>query len=157
MITLYTDAPSRENHFYKITYQLLERPVITYRSDLNGISWKRISELMEKVGWDLRRPEELRLAFKKSTYLRIAFAGDRIVGFGRTIDDGKFYGMIVDLVVDPDFQGRGIGSRILRELREEMKGFKIISLRAASGKHDFYLKRGWKKSNSAFSWKSGAG
>ena len=110
---------------------------------------------MEAVGWDQRRPKELRLAFKKSTYVRIAYDGDRIFGIGRTVDDGKSYGMIVDLVVDPDFQNRGIGSKILQELREEMKGYKIISLRSAPGKHDFYLRQGWKKSHSAFSWKSG--
>ena len=99
--------------------------MIEYHADLRGVSWKRISELMEAVGWDQRQPEELRLAFKKSTYLRIAYDRDRIVGFGRTVDDGKYYGMIVDLVVDPDFQGRGIGSKILRELQEEMQGYKI--------------------------------
>ena len=130
--------------------------MIEYRADLKDISWKRISELLEAVGWDQRNPEELRLAFEKSTYIRIAYDGNRIVGFGRTVDDGKFYGMIVDLVVDPSFQGRGIGSTILRELREEMRGYKIISLRAAPGKQGFYLKQGWKKSNSAFSWKSGS-
>jgi aralkylamine N-acetyltransferase len=129
--------------------------MITYQADLGGVCWRKISELMEDVGWDQRQPEELRLAFERSTYVRIAYDRDRIVGFGRTVDDGKYYGMIVDLVVDPDFQGRGIGSKILRELQEEMQGYKIISLRAAPGKQDFYLKQGWKKSNAAFSWKSG--
>lgn len=82
--------------------------------------------------------------------VRIAYYGEKIVCFGRTVDDGKYYGMIVDLVVDPDFQGSGIGSKILRELRDEMRGYKIIGLRAAPGMQDFYLKQGWKKSNSAF-------
>ena len=111
---------------------------------------------METVGWDHRLPGDLRTAFEKSTHVRIAYYEDIIVGFGRTVDDGRYYGMIVDLVVDPDFQGGGIGSIMLRELREEMRGYKIVSLRAAPGKQNFYLKRGWRKSNSAFSWKGGA-
>jgi GNAT superfamily N-acetyltransferase len=95
---------------------------------------------------------DLRQAFEKSTYVRIAYDQDKIVGAGRTVDDGKYYGMIVDLVVDPDYQGQGIGSTILHQLREEMAGFRVIGLRAASGKRDFYLKHGWKKSESAFHW-----
>jgi aralkylamine N-acetyltransferase len=133
----------------KYSYNL-EEPMIQYQADLNGVSWNRISELMEAVGWDQRCPEELRQAFGKSTYVRIAYDGNKIIGFGRTVDDGRYYGMIVDLVVDPEFQGRGIGSKILRELQEEMTGYKIISLRAAPGMQDFYLKQGWKKSKSAF-------
>lgn len=120
--------------------------------DLSGVCWKRISELIKAVGWPQRSPEDLKNAFEKSTYIRIAYNQDTIVGFGRTVDDDKYYGMIVDLVVAPDFQGKGIGSIILQELKDEMKGFYIIGLMAAPGKHDFYHKQGWKKSNSAFHW-----
>ena len=125
---------------------------IDYRSDISQVSWERISELIEAVGWPYRPPGDLQQAFGKSTYVRIAYHQDQIVGFGRTADDGKYYGMIVDLVVAPDFRGRGIGSTILRRLREEMRGFCIISVVAAPGKGDFYLRQGWKQSTSAFHW-----
>ena len=125
---------------------------IDYRSDISEVPWERISELIEAVGWPHRPPRDLKQAFEKSTYVRVAYHQDQIVGFGRTADDGKYYGMVVDLVVSPDFQGRGIGSTILRQLREEMAGFSIVSLVAAPGKKDFYLKRGWKQSTSAFHW-----
>ena len=125
---------------------------IRYENEVSGVSWERVSELFEAVGWDKSPPENLKQAFEKSTYVRIAYHQDKIVGVGRTVDDGKYYGMIVDLVVEPDYQERGIGSTILEQLRDEMAGFRIISLRAAKGKHGFYLKRGWKKSNSAFHW-----
>jgi len=118
----------------------------------SGICWQRISELIKIVGWPNRTPAELKQAFEKSSYVRIAYHKAKIVGFGRTADDGKYYGMIVDLVVDPAFQGNGIGSTILRELKDEMKGYYIICLTAAPGKMDFYLKYGWKKSDSAFHW-----
>ncbi|MDP6776513.1 MAG: GNAT family N-acetyltransferase [Candidatus Latescibacteria bacterium] len=125
---------------------------IRYVSDTSGVCWQRISDLFEAVGWEKSHPEDLEQAFRKSTYVRVAYHQDKIVGVGRTVDDGKYYGMIVDLVVDPAYQGRGIDSTILQQLREEMAGFRIVSLRAARGKHDFYLKHGWKKSESAFHW-----
>ena len=64
--------------------------------------------------------------------------------------------MIVDLGVGPVYQGKGIGSTILQQLREEMMDFYIICLTAAPGKPNFYQKRGWKKSGSAFHWSNSA-
>jgi GNAT superfamily N-acetyltransferase len=58
----------------------------------------------------------------------------------------------VDLIVHPNYQGRGIGKRILRELRDEMSEFVFTTLTAAYGKHGFYLKQGWKRQASAFIW-----
>ena len=113
--------------------------------------------MFEIVGWGKRPAEDLKRAFEKSTHVRIAYHQEMIVGVGRTVDDGKYYGMVVDLAVDPDYQRKRIGSAILEQLREEMVGFWIISLRAAEGKHDFYLKRGWKRSKSAFHWSHKAG
>ncbi len=125
---------------------------ILYKNKDSGVCWERVSELFEAVGWGRRSPGDLKQAFEKSTYVRIAYHRERIVGVGRTVDDGRYYGMIVDLVVDPDYQRKGIGSTILEQLREEMAGFLIISLTAAPDKYRFYLERGWKRSKSAFHW-----
>ena len=125
---------------------------IRFINNLYGICWHRVSELIVSVGWPYRNPAELKQAFAKSSYIRFAYHNDNLVGFGRTVDDGKYYGMIVDLIVDPAFQGQGIGSTILCDLKAEMKGYYIISLTAAPEKLDFYHNQGWKKSNSAFHW-----
>ena len=52
---------------------------ILYRSELSGVSWEKISELIEAVGWSQRPPEDLRQAFEKSTFLSIAYHRDNIV------------------------------------------------------------------------------
>ena len=66
---------------------------------------------------------ELRHAFQTSTYVRIAYDNEKIVGFGRTVDDGQYYALIVDLLVDPEYQRKGIGSTILKELGKDLDGF----------------------------------
>lgn len=81
-----------------------------------------------------------------------AFADQQLVGFGRTVDDGRFYALIVDLVVAPAFQGKGIGSRILTELRDVLESYYFTTLTSAVGKEGFYLKQGWSPQKTAFIW-----
>lgn len=60
--------------------------------------------------------------------------------------------MIVDLVIDPKIQGKGVGSRLLKEIQESMGGYEFLTLTAAVGKDRFYEKQNWKKQTSAFIW-----
>jgi predicted N-acetyltransferase YhbS len=68
------------------------------------------------------------------------------------MDDGHFYGMLVDVVVKPDRQQTGLGREIVTYLREQLAGFKFITLTAAPGKDAFYLKLGWLRQATAMIW-----
>ena len=125
---------------------------LRYANNMEGISWERVSEIFTAVGWGQRDPGDLRRCFERSSFVRLAIDGDQIVGFGRSMDDGRYYGMIVDLVIDPAYQRKGIGSRMLSELREAMSNFIFLTLTAATGQDDFYHKQGWKRQKSAFIW-----
>ena len=114
--------------------------------------WTRVSELFEAVGWGLRPPELIAQAFEQSTFVRAAFVGDKLIGFGRTVDDGQYYGLIVDLVVDPDHQGHGVGSRLLKELRDCLKSYRFCTLTSAPGREGFYIRQGWRRQSSSFIW-----
>lgn len=114
--------------------------------------WERMSELFQTVGWGRRSPDEIEHAFRCSSFARFAYCDGDLIGFGRTVDDGKYYALIVDLVIDPGFQGRGIGKRILAELRDSLDGFLFTTLTAAPGKDQFYLGHGWKRQTTAFIW-----
>jgi len=61
-----------------------------------GISWIEVAALFTAVGWDSRHPDGARAAFERSTHKAFAFEDGELIGFGRTIDDGKFYATIVD-------------------------------------------------------------
>jgi GNAT superfamily N-acetyltransferase len=87
--------------------------------------------------------------------VRIAYDNEKIIGFRRTVDDGQYYALIVDLVVDPKYQGRGIGTTILGELKDDLDGYIFTSLTAAIGKESFYQKQGWKKQVYAYFWPRG--
>jgi aralkylamine N-acetyltransferase len=125
---------------------------IEYQNDLVGVDWQRVSALFKLVGWGARNPSEIRAAFEKSSYVRFAYADDVIVGFGRTVDDGKYYALIVDLAIDPQYQGQGIGSNILLYLQESLEKYAFTTLTSAVGKEQFYLKQGWQVQKTSFIW-----
>ena len=125
---------------------------IRYSSNIENIAWREVVDLFNTVGWGPCTPSEIERAFRMSTYVRIAYSGDKIVGFGRTVDDGKYYALIADLIIDPKYQGRGIGTRILKELRDALKDYIFTSLIAAPGKDSLYVQEGWLRQKSAFMW-----
>ena len=75
------------------------------------------------------------------------YENENLVGFGRIICDGIVHALILDLIVDPEFQNKGIGGLILDKLVEKCKQHQIrdIQLFCAIGYSSFYEKRGFKK------------
>lgn len=118
--------------------------------DLNTINWKDISELFQLVNWGIRQPEDIKNAFKKSSVSCFIKYKSRVVGFGRTVDDGKYYALLVDVVVHPEYQTKGIGTQIVNEIKNRLNGYNFITLTSALNKEGFYEKLGWKKQKSAY-------
>jgi len=89
--------------------------------------------------------DEIRAAIAGSWYAVSAYDGGKLVGCGRTISDGLHHALVVDIIVDPDYQGRGIGGEILKRIVAECRSHNIrdIQLFAAKGKAGFYEKHGF--------------
>lgn len=117
---------------------------------LDLVNWKRISELFVLVGWGTREPKEIEKSFRTSSVICFVKDENEIIGFGRTVDDGKYYALLVDIVIHPNHQSKGIGKSIVNELRNRLEGYEFITLTAAPQKEGFYQKIGWKKQKSAY-------
>jgi GNAT superfamily N-acetyltransferase len=105
-------------------------------------------ELFQTTGWNENyrlSPAELMRALCSSWYVLGAYEGKRLVGFGRLVSDGVVHAMIYDLIVLPEYQGRGIGGDILEKLVDKCweTGVRDIQLFCARGKRKFYEKRGF--------------
>jgi len=104
--------------------------------------------LFESTGWNeayLLDGEQIYEALQHSWYSVSAYEGDCLVGFGRVLSDGVLHGLIVELIVLPGYQGRGIGGDILNMLvrRCQAEGIRDIQLFCARGKAGFYEKYGF--------------
>jgi GNAT superfamily N-acetyltransferase len=102
--------------------------------------------LFHAVGWPTSaRGERLGRAIAASWHAVSAYDGDRLVGMGRTISDGAIHALLADVIVDPEWQGRGVGRGIMRRLlaRCEEAGIEATQLFAATGKAPFYARLGF--------------
>lgn len=88
--------------------------------ELTGAGLNAVLPLYAAVGWTnyTDRPEMLRQAFEHSLLVLGAYEGNRLVGLLRAVGDGFSVVLIQDLLVLPDCQRRGIGTKLVRALME---------------------------------------
>ena len=107
-------------------------------------------ELFETTGWNTKyelNKDELYIALKNSWYTISVYDETQLIGFGRMICDGIVHALILDVIILPERQGEGIGTKIMDKLTAKCKKHKIrdIQLFSAKDKAGFYEKLGFEK------------
>lgn len=87
-------------------------------------------------------PDKTRDALSKTMNVT-AYDGDRLVGCLRILTDGYYFGTITEMLVLPDYQGRGIGSRLLALAKEHTPS--MLYFGAQPGNEAFFEKNGCRK------------
>jgi ribosomal protein S18 acetylase RimI-like enzyme len=79
-----------------------------------------IVNLYESVGWTsyLERVDTLREAYANSLCVLGAYDSENLVGILRAVGDGKTIVFIQDILVLPEYQRQGIGSKLLQAVME---------------------------------------
>lgn len=112
--------------------------------------------LIEAVGWGKSNLEQIELALKNTIYSISVEIDGKIIGMGRIIGDGARVFYIQDVVIHPNYQGRGIGTTIMENLMAFFEKFSIsdcnimVGLMSAKGKECFYERFGFKKRPNEF-------
>lgn len=115
----------------------------------NALCYEDYCKLRESVAWLLFSKEQTQNALNHSLYTVIAVDDHQTIGMGRLIGDGMYY-MIADIVVQPNYQKQGIGSKMIRMIMEYVDqktpigGRSTVQLIAEKGKEAFYEKMGFK-------------
>ncbi len=111
--------------------------------------YESYANLRLSVGWKIFCKVQMEEALSRSCYSVLAKLNDEVVGMGRAVGD-SMYLTIVDVIVNPKYQGQHIGATIIKRLVNEIEsnipkdGRVLISLISASGKEEFYVKQGFK-------------
>lgn len=121
--------------------------MITIKENVNNVN--EFNSLFDAVGWGSYEDDVSMNALKNTIYSVSVYDEDRIIGFGRLIGDGFCYIYIHDVVVDPKYQSKKIGTIIMNKLLEEIEKLKSnnpyirVYLGASKGKEGFYRKFGF--------------
>lgn len=86
--------------------------------ELTTFDLEVLLDLYNSVGWTnyTRAPEMLRKAYENSLLTLGAYDGDQLAGIIRTVGDGYSVVFIQDILVFPEYQRKGIGTQLLREI-----------------------------------------
>ena len=121
---------------------------IILSSDITAVDWNQLAQVFELAPLGKRNPETLHITFQNSGVRCFVFDDSILIGAGRAITDGVNYAVIFDVVLLPEFQGKGIGKQIMQYLAEHAKA-KNILLHSVPGKEGFYEKLGYRKMKTA--------
>lgn len=105
--------------------------------------------LRESVGWAKIEEKRARTGIENSAYLVAAKEGGKAVGTARVVSDGGYVYYIADVMVRPEFQGRGIGKTMMEMIMEYIRGgvgegeHVMACLMAAKGRESFYRQFGF--------------
>lgn len=117
---------------------------LLYKEDLNNIDWACVPRLLEMVGMSFTEVETHRISFENSYAVIFVFDDKKMIGIGRLISDGVRQSALYDIAIDPNYQGLGIGRKIVERLMLKTPNCNFI-LYASPGKEDFYRKLNFKK------------
>ena len=96
-------------------------------------------ELRKKAGWTEFPVEEAKACVENAYMVLCVRDDERAVGVVRLLWDGGYVAFLSDLIVDPGYQGQGIGRElvetVIRKIKEEMKpGYKVkLTLNSSKG------------------------
>ncbi len=94
--------------------------------------------------WATGRPRAVVEASIKNSLNFGAYQQGLQVGFGRVITDCTTFAYLADIIVFPEFQGRGVGKAIVQAMVEhpQLQGIRLMMLRTRDA-HGLYEKFGF--------------
>jgi ribosomal protein S18 acetylase RimI-like enzyme len=115
--------------------------VIEYTTDLEGVEPGHLDGFF--VDWPKPPSAERHLEILHgSSHVVLAREGVRVVGFVTAISDGVLSAYIPLLEVLPDYQGRGIGTELVRRLLAGLGGLYMVDLSCDEDVVPFYERLG---------------
>ena len=117
--------------------------------DHSEVDWDDLSELYRIAPLGEKSPADLSTVFSNSRFKCFVYLNNSLVGAGRALADGVDCSYLCDVAVDPEYQGQGLGKRVIEKLVALSGGHKKIILYANPGAEGFYAKLGFHKMNTA--------
>lgn len=117
---------------------------IDFTSDLKQINYDMLTGFFD--GWsnhpDVQKHFEI---LKNSDFLVLAIDDNKVIGFINAISDKVLSAYIPLLEVLKEYQGKGIGSELVRRMLEQLKDFYMVDVICDDDLQKFYERCGFVK------------
>ncbi|KAK6921844.1 GNAT domain [Dillenia turbinata] len=146
-VSVSVSSQHSNNQNYSISDQQLRSRGFNLRRTFSDLNLDHLNSIFVAVGFPRRDPDKIRLALENTDTL--LWVEDektkRPVAFARATGDGVFNAIIWDVVVDPSFQGIGLGKAVMERLVTELlrKGITNIALYSEPRVLGFYRPLGF--------------
>jgi len=89
---------------------------IQFREGQNSVDFPQLKALFEVAAFwaRIRKIEDLEIAIAHSQAVVSVWERDRMIGFARATSDGVYRATIWDVVIHPDYQGGGLGRKLVQ-------------------------------------------
>lgn len=138
-----TPRSAQSDEYAEVPAASSEAPRIFFSTE-REIDLYDLEELCDAVGWSRRPLRKVKKAIQHS-FLVVSMWEQRgpqrrIIGFSRATSDHAFNATIWDVVVHPDYQGKGLGKALMRQMIKKLRSEDIsnITLFADPQVVDFY-------------------
>ena len=123
--------------------------MITYKT-VKDFTKEELQRLFLSVEWSSGHfPDKLVLAMRGFSTVCSAYDGNKLVGMACAMDDGVMNAYLHYLLVDPAYQGQGIGRELVEMIKQKYKDYLRIAVIGYDAELSFYENCGFVKSKDA--------
>jgi aralkylamine N-acetyltransferase len=128
---------------------------ISISDTIDAVDWQYLEGLFARAPLGTRDALALEQVFRNSQVALFAYEEGRLVGAGRALTDKASWAIVFDVVVEPEYQGKGIGKLIVESLSSR-SGARNIMLQSVPGREAFYARQGFRPMTTAMAKYSNA-
>lgn len=117
--------------------------------EYNKLTKDEYIDIMSSVSWKIPSERLLEISLKNGINVKCV-VNNETVGMASFVTNGGYAGLIMDVVVKPNYQEKGYGKQLISSLLDFVKSKMydgeemMIQLLSAPGKESFYSKFGFK-------------
>lgn len=116
--------------------------------ELDVVDWPLLAKVFERAPLGTRDPVVLERSFRNSQLYCFVYAGAQLIGAGRALSDHVNWTIVFDVVLLPEYQGRGMGRALMQQLLAPSCSASVM-LHSAPGKEAFYERLGFRRMKTA--------
>lgn len=117
-------------------------PTVRFQRDASSVNWQELLSLLKLAKLGGREGDKVRRAFENSTAVCFAFDEARLIGTARALSDREYHATIYDVAVHPEYQRRGIGTRLMNEIMAMLPVWRVLLI-ADGDAREFYRRLGF--------------